>query len=289
MPASSGARRDRPSSGAPSRQAASSHSADRRRAGTGGLLVAARRPGVARADHAGAVDLLQPGREQRTRERLAGVVDLGLGGQRGALEERPRRDGVAQRADLLGRPVADDQVGGAGGDGVERPLEGIDLHRHAGRDPRQPAQLDGLLEAGVIGAQERGPGAGQRVQHVGARAAVAHRDAPARHAPGEQLHGALGRQHPGDRRAVGHGGLDRQEPGLEGAGHGGVGELAALLHARPVRGAGGERATEGDAHAVTAAMGSGAPVRASPSSSAIARTCARSPGSRKSSSARNSG
>ena len=175
------------------------------------------------------------------------------------------------------------------GDGVEGALERVDLHRDPGRDPRQPAQLDGLLQTGVVGAQEGRAGAGQRVEDDGPRAVVAHRDAPARHALGEQLHRDVGGDHPGDRRAVGDGGLDRQQPGLERARHGGVGELAALLDPGPDRRAGGQRAAEGDAHAATAAIGWGDPARASPSSSAIARTCARRPGSRKSSSARNSG
>ena len=253
-------------------------------------LVAPGGPAVARARGARAVNLAEPGGEQGAGEVGPGVVDLGLGGQAGALDQRPRGDGVAQGRHLVGVPVAHHQVNRPGGDRVECLGQVGDLERDPGRDARQPAELDRLLEPLGVGAQEGRAGAHQGVQHIGARSAVAHRDAPAGDPPREQIHRHRRADHPGGRRAVGAGGLDRQQPLLERRRDGGVVEAGGLAHAGAARGdARGDGAAEGDAHAATATAGSGAPGSASPSSSASERTCSRRPGSRKSSSARYSG
>ena len=288
MPARSGARRPRPASGSPSRQAGVlplGRQAPRRHRRR---LVAPRRPAVARPGRPRAVDAGQPGGEERPRELGAGGVDLGLGRQGGALDQRPRRQRVAQGGHLVGAPVAQHQVNRPGGDRVEGLGQVGHRHRHAHGRARQPAELDRLLEARGVRAQEGRAAAHEGVEHRRPRALVADRDAPAAHPGAGQGEGVGGAGDEGQRRAARPRGLDRQQPLGQRGGDRRLVEPRPLADggARGRAGPGG--AAEGDAHAATAA-GRGASSAASPSGPASARTRGRMAGSRKRSSARYSG
>ena len=159
-------------------------------------------------------------------------------------------------------------------------------------DARQPAELDRLLEAGGVGAQEGGAGAHEGVEDVGARrrcgARVMRQPATPRASSSIAAGGSTTQAIAGvSARAVSTG----SRPASSAARDGGVVEAGGLADpgAGGAGGAAGDGAAEGDAHAATAVGGAGEPARARPSSSASARTCSRRPGSRKSSPARYSG
>ena len=219
----------------------------------------------------------------RARSR-AGVVDLRPHRQGGALDEGAGGDRVAQAGHLRRGPVPGDEVDGAGGDRVEGLLHGRHLDGHAGGDPRQPAELDRLLQPRRVGAQERRPGADEGVEGGGPVAGGPDGDPPPRHPARQQLHRHVRLRHPREGGGVGAGRLDRQQAVGEGLRDGGVVPAGGLPDAGAAGGGPrGGGAAEGDAHAATA-IGAGLPGRARPSSSARARTWPRRPGSTQSSS-----
>jgi len=138
----------------------------------------ARGPLGPRPRGAGRVDLIQVGLEHRGVEARSGVRDLEPDRKRGALDEPDVGQDAAQRADLVGRPVTDDQVACACGDGRRGLCDAVDLNGCDRVDARVRAERDGPRNPIRCAAHEGCIRAHARIEHVLIRSVDADRDPP---------------------------------------------------------------------------------------------------------------